>query len=189
MSRVGLIVAAMAAVLGISLGGCSALPDWMTPSMPSWLSPTPSGPMLQTLRFESHPPGADVRTVQGQSCQTPCSLAVPSESQSIVFAKNGFLPQTVQVSVGDPPEHAFYESPPPTLIPNPVVVDMQPVPPPAKPRPKPRHRAAAATRTAAHMAAQPVPPPAAAQGTQDDAFPPPPTMQPSASPFPPPPTR
>lgn len=184
MSRVGLVVAALAAVLSISLAGCAALPDWMSPSMPSWLSPTPAGPVLQTLRFESRPAGADVRTAQGQNCQTPCALAVPSESQSIVFAKNGFLPQTVQINVGAAPDHAFYESPPPALVPNPVVVELQPVPPPARTKQRPRHRAAASTHPASNRAAQPAPRVAAAPSPQDSAFPP---VQPSASPFPPPP--
>ena len=173
MSRVGLVVAA-AAVIGISLGGCSAMPDWMTPSMPDWLSSKPSGPQTQALRFESDPPGAEARTGQGQTCFTPCAIAVLSQSQTVTISKPGFVPQTIQVTAGDPPDHSFWESaPPPTLTPNPVVTMLQPVPPPPRPvrRPRPRRPMA--------RAARPRPMPAAQQ-----AAPPP---QPGESPFPPPP--
>jgi hypothetical protein len=84
----------------------------------------------QTLQFQSEPPGADVRTAQGQTCQTPCSLAVPSEGQSVTFAENGFLPQTVQIRVGEPAKHSlFSKSPAPALMPNPVIVALQPTTP------------------------------------------------------------
>ncbi len=101
MSRVRLVVAAAAAVVGVALAGCSGMPDWMTPSMPDWLSPQPAGPQMQSLRFESDPLGADVRTAQGQTCLTPCALAVPSESQAVTITKIGFIPQTVQISAGE----------------------------------------------------------------------------------------
>ena len=101
--------------------------------MPDWLSPRPSPPPLQTLKFKSEPPDADVRSAHGETCQTPCSLAVPSESQSVTFEKKGFMSQTVRVSVGAPPEHSlFSKGPPPTLIPNPVKVTLEPVAPPRK---------------------------------------------------------
>jgi hypothetical protein len=98
------------------------------------LKQKPSPPPGQTLQFQSEPPGADVRTAQGQTCQTPCSLAVPSESQAATFAKNGFLPQTVQIRVGEPIEHSlFSKSRAPTLIPNPVGVVLQSAAPPPAP--------------------------------------------------------
>jgi hypothetical protein len=170
MSRVRLIVTAAIVASGTALAGCSSF------SMPSWLSSTPSAPVMQTLQFESNPPGADVRTTQGQTCQTPCSLAVPTESQSVTFAKNGFLPQTVQVNIGEPAEHSFFESAPPTLTPNPVEVALQAAAPPRRPPPpvmrKPR---------------KPAPPPRP-QPAPGSAFPaPPPQQQPGGSPFPPPP--
>ena len=183
MSRVGLVVAATtAAVMGMGLAGCSAMPDWMpSPSMPDWFSSSSSGPQLQTLRFESDPPGADVRTIQGQTCFTPCALAVPSENQPITITKAGFVPQTIQVSVGPPPEHSFWESPPPTLVPNPVRVALQALPPP-KPVRKPPRRHTAAERT--HTAAKLTPAP----GQTGSPFPAPPPMQQQPSPFPPAPT-
>ncbi len=148
MSRV---VAAFGVLIGFALAGCSASPF----SMPDWLTSKPSPPPLQTLQFISEPPGASVRSAQGQTCETPCSLPVPSESQSVTFAKNGFLSQTIQVSVGEPPEHSlFSRSPPPVLIPNPVEVALQPS--------RPTHKRAMKPRPAAHnlqQTAPPLPPP------------------------------
>jgi hypothetical protein len=189
MSRVRL-VAALAAVLGIGLSGCSGMPDWMTPSMPDWLSSKPDGPQMQVLRFESDPQGAAVRTSQGETCLTPCALSVSSDAQSVSIEKIGFVPQTIQVSTGDPPDHSFWEHPPPTLVPNPVQVVLQavPPPPPAAHRHKER-KSVARTQTAAKT----VPPPPPPAGSP---FPDPPAMQPGAappaapteSPFPPPPS-
>jgi hypothetical protein len=155
MLRVRLIVAASVVALAPALAGCSSsLPDWM-----SFKSPPPTA-----LQFESDPPGADVRTAQGQTCLTPCSLTVPPENQSVSFAKNGYLPQTVQVTVRMP-EHGMFDNPPPDIQPNPVAVVLQPAPPPHKlaPRPKPRPH-----KTAARAGAPPPPPPGGSP------FPPPP---------------
>jgi len=151
MSRVKLVVAASAALLGIALAGCSALPDWATPS---WIAGGSSGGAAQPLRFESDPPGADVRTAQGQTCLTPCAIPVPSEPQAVTITKIGFVPQTVQVTVGDVPEHSFWEAaPPPALVPNPVQVVLQPVAPP-RPVRRPRPRGGAVARSAASHAAR-----------------------------------
>jgi hypothetical protein len=184
MSRVGLVAAA-AAVMGIALAGCSGMPDWM-PSMPDWMSSSSSTPQLQTLRFESDPPGADVRTIQGQTCFTPCALAVPGENQPITITKAGYVAQTIQVSVAAPPEHSFWENPPASLTPNPVQVVLQAVAPPPKPmhKPKPR-RTSERTRTAAKMTQPPAegggpfpaPPPAQQQQAAPSPFPPAPGSQ------------
>src|SRR5579864_5326489 len=161
MLRVRLIVTASVVALAATLAGCSgsslALPDWM-----SFNSAPPPPPALQ---FESDPPGADVRTAQGQTCLTPCSLTVPPQNQSVSFAKNGYLPQTVQVTVRIP-EHNMFENPPPDIQPNPVAVVLQPAAPPHRMvpgRPRPH-------KTAVRASA-----------------PPPPQQQPGGSPFPPPP--
>jgi hypothetical protein len=184
MSGVRLVVAATAAVISVALAGCSsmpAMPDWM----PDWMSSTPPSGQMQSLRFESDPPGAEIRTTQGQTCLTPCALAVPSEPQAVTVTKIGFIPQTIQISTGEPPEHSFWENPPPSLVPNPVQVVLQAVPPPPKPvhRRKP-HGAVSRTRTAAKT----MPPRggAAADPAASSAFPPP-TQEPANSPFPPPP--
>jgi hypothetical protein len=87
---------------------------------------------MQSLRFESDPPGAEVRIAQGQTCKTPCELMVPLENQPVSITKKGFALQTVQLGVGDPPKHSFWESPPPALTPNPVQVVLTPRHHPAK---------------------------------------------------------
>jgi PEGA domain-containing protein len=157
MLRVRLIVAASVVALAPALAGCSS-------SLPDWMSFKSSPPPPTALQFESDPPGADVRTAQGQTCLTPCSLTVPPENQSVSFAKNGYLPQTVQVTVRMP-EHGMFDNPPPDIQPNPVAVVLQPAPPPHKlaPRPKPRPH-----KTAARAGAPPPPPPGGSP------FPPPP---------------
>lgn len=165
MSRVGFIfnagvMVATATVTGAVLAGCSD----SSMSMPDWLSFNKSPPPTQTLQFESDPAGADVRTAQGQSCQTPCSLAVTPQSQVVTFSKNGYQPQTVQVVAGDPPEHSLFESPPPTLTPNPVQAALQPNTPSRKTAVKPRPRHAAVSNTGS------VPPP---PGQASSPFPPP----------------
>jgi hypothetical protein len=154
----------------------------------------PSAPPTQALQFESQPPGAEVRTAQGQTCQAPCSLAVPAVSQSVSFSMNGFLPQTVQVAAREPADHSWFASTPPQLVPNPVVAALQPAapppPPPRKLKPHPRRPVAHAPSAAPAAPVSGAPP--AATAPQDSAFPPPPPMTaPAPSPFPsqPPATR
>jgi PEGA domain len=128
MSRFKFLAAATAAVMGCALTGCASvmpsMPGWMTPN---WMSSKSSVPAMQTLRFESEPRGAEVRTLGGQTCKTPCELMVSSETQPVSITKKGFVSQTVQVSVGDPPKHSFWEHPPPTLAPNPVQAALTPI--------------------------------------------------------------
>jgi hypothetical protein len=151
------------AVAGL-LAGCSG----GSLSMPSWMSFGSSPPPQQTLQFESDPPGADVRTAQGLTCQTPCTLGVPPENQSVSFTKIGYLPQTVAVTISVP-EHSMFESSVPVVQPNPVAVVLQPAGPPPKLRklPPPKHP----------RPHKPLPAPA-------NGEPPPPNQ---GSPFPPPP--
>ncbi len=190
MSRVRLGIALAAVVMGVVLAGCSAMPsmpDWA----PGWMSSKPPEAQLQSLRFESDPPGADVRTAQGQTCLTPCAIDVPSESQPVTISKVGYIPQTVQITTGDPPEHSFWESPPPSLVPNPVHVELQIVPPPPRPfhRRRPRRPVAktAAKTMPAHRTTLRGSSPSAGQPSSSP-FPPPPSIeQPAGSPFPPPP--
>jgi hypothetical protein len=113
MSRIPLSVV-VAAAMGVSLTGCS-----------SALSSNSASENLQTLKFESDPPGADVRTAEGQTCKTPCELKVPSHEQPVTITKNNYVPQTIQVALGPQPEHSFWENPPATLAPNPVHVVLQ----------------------------------------------------------------
>ena len=185
MSRVKLIVAATAAVMGIALGGCSG-------AMPEWMSSQPPGPQMQSLRFESDPPGADVRTAKGGTCQTPCTLPVPTENQSVSFEKPGFEPQTVQVISRESGDQSTFSgmfggTPPHTLAPNPVQVVMISEPPP--PRPK-HHKSVSRARTATRVTPPPAPPtitPKQPMAQPASAPYPPPDPQPASSPFPPPP--
>jgi hypothetical protein len=126
ISRTRLATTTTAAMMGVALAGCSSI------STTDWSKPKP--PPTQSLQFQSEPPGADVRTAQGQTCQTPCSLAVPPEGQSVTIAKNGYLSQTVQIHTSEPAKHSiFSKSTAPALIPNPVTVALQPTTPPPEP--------------------------------------------------------
>jgi hypothetical protein len=168
MSRVRLnVIAAVAALAATSLTGCSS----GSLSMPDWMSLKSSPPPAQTLQFESDPPGADVRTAQGQTCQTPCALNVPPESQAVSFTKIGYLPQTVAVTIRIP-EHSMFESPPPDIQPNPVAVVLQPAGPPPKPKKPPPLKRPHPHKPPAAAPAGAAPPPG-----QDSAFPPPPPPQ------------
>ena len=176
MFRVQVIVTAAAIAMGTALAGCSNSPLSMQ-SPPDWLTPKPPP---QTLQFKSEPPGAEVRTAQGPTCLTPCSLAVPVSNQSVTVTLIGYVPQTLQVEVG----------PSGNLVPNPVEVALQAVPPPIKPVLKPRKkpvRKTAAKLPAPHPRHATAPKTPPAQGTLDDRVPPtePPSQPAATSPFPP----
>ena len=167
MSRIAISVVVAAAV-GVSLTGCS-----------SALSSNSSSEQLQTLKFESDPQGADVRTTQGQTCKTPCELKVPSHEQPVTITKNNYVPQTVQVTLGPQPDHSFWENPPPTLAPNPVHVVLHPVS-------KPVHHVGGHRSVSRTHTAKAGPAPSAASSPFP---PPPPTQKPAASPVSPPPVE
>ena len=97
MPRVGLSVV-VAAVVGVSLTGCS-----------SALSSNSSSEQLQALKFESDPPGAEIRTAQSQTCTTPSELKVPSHEQSVTITKDNYVQQTFHVTLGPQPDHSFWE--------------------------------------------------------------------------------
>lgn len=167
------LIAAVVFVMGFALAGCTSAsaPSWM----PSWLTIKPPPPPTVSLQFESEPPGADVHTVDGQTCKTPCSLALPLTAQSASFGLAGYLPQTVAVEVTQSGE--------PNFQPNPVQVTLQATPKPAA-KPKPRKPKVAAKTNPPAAKSEMAAPAAAAQ---DDASPPPRMAAPSQSPFPPPP--
>jgi len=105
-----------------------------------------SGPFLDTVSLESEPPGADAKASNGQTCRTPCSLALPVDaSSSITFTLNGYQPETERLeaitSTGEPPR----------LRPNPVVVELSPAAPSTtkKKSTKPAKKPAAAPKTTA----------------------------------------
>ena len=136
MSRVIAVIAG-----GFMLAACST-------TMPS-LDFLKSAPQAETLAIESEPPRAEAKTSLGQSCRTPCQLAVqPGSEFSVTLALSGYQPQTVSVR----PE-AEGASVPPRLAPNPVQVTLQAVRPPKKPVAKKKTPVAAAARSAASTAA------------------------------------
>jgi hypothetical protein len=138
------------------------------------LSSNSSSEQLQALNFESDPPGAEIRTTQGQTCITPCELTVQSHEQPVTITKNDYVPQTVQVTMGPQPDHSFWQNPPPTLVPNPVRVVLQPVPKPVHHAGgKPVHHAAGHRSVSRTHTAKTVPTPSAASSP----FPPPPPTQ------------
>src|SRR5438105_2944634 len=131
MSRVVAVLAS-----GFALGACSM-------PMPS-LDFFNSSPATEVLRIESEPPGADARTAQGESCRTPCELAVQAGNETVVsFALNGYQPQTVQVH----PDTASGFGP--RLQPNPVYAELQAMKPPARKKAPGRKTAKAAPAPAA----------------------------------------
>jgi len=133
-----------------------------------------AAPAATTMQFESEPAGAEARTSIGQSCRTPCSLAVSSNEFTVTFSLAGFQPQTVPVRVVAPSDSTRDPNSEPDaarLVPNPVFVQLQPAGPPApahKPAPKKKPKAAPRPAPTA-MAPEPAPAPAPAS-----PWPPPP---------------
>ncbi|MET0276930.1 MAG: PEGA domain-containing protein [Pseudorhodoplanes sp.] len=96
---------------GIGLAGCSGSGDLMRTAVPT-----------VPLQFESEPAGAEVKTSGGQSCKTPCALAVPAADMQVTYTLNGFQPQTVPVKLV-PPEPGDFGSPP-RFSPSPVTAEL-----------------------------------------------------------------
>ena len=120
------------------------------------------GPTLETVRFESEPPGAEAKTASGQTCRTPCALAIQqpeSGNVSVTYTLNGYQSAVTElelVSQGDGTSK---------LQPNPALVQLTPAPPPPKkPARKPAAKPKAAPKPAPKPAAAAAPPaPAPAQ--------------------------
>jgi hypothetical protein len=147
------------AIIGgaFALAACSSSSDWAS------LDAFKSGPSLDTVSLESEPPGAEAKASNGQTCRTPCALALPVDAaSSVTFTLNGYQPETERLeaitSTGEPPR----------LRPNPVVVELSPASPstkkPAKPtaqkpaaRPKPASAAAPVTASPAQAPSSPWP--------------------------------
>ncbi len=156
MSRVIVLMAC-----GLMLAACSA-------TMPS-LDFLKSAPQSETLAIESEPPGAEAKTSLGQSCRTPCQLAVqPGSEFSVTLALSGYQAQTVSVR----PE-ADGAGAAPQLAPNPLHVSLQRVAPPRKP--------AAKKKAPGETAARPAAPPPMASAAPASAPSPAPALAPAAS--------
>ena len=166
----------------LALAACSSSsnPDWM--KSPDWMKApdwsknadwfTPT-PVKDTVRFESQPPGAEAKVSNGQSCRTPCALALPiSQALTVTFALNGYQAETEKL------ELIVQTGNPTSFQPNPVVAELTPAPrptkkaPPAKKgAPKPVAAAPKPTTTAARPATATgtAPPPMMASPAQQSA--------------------
>jgi hypothetical protein len=112
------------AAAGLSLAGCSSFSTDYFKSAP---------PTLQ-VQIESNPPGADARTSLGQSCKTPCSVAltVPDAGGfTVSYTMAKFQPANVPVQIIRAPGDIFTASTA-KADPNPVVTELQPAGPPPK---------------------------------------------------------
>ncbi len=159
------------AILGgaVALAACSSTPDWMNVD---GLKP---GPSLDTVSFESEPPGAEAKASNGQTCRTPCSLALPVDAaSSVTFTLNGYLPETERL------EAITATGEPPRLRPNPVVVELTPGTPPVARKPaakKPVAKKPARPKPAAAAAPAPAAAPPPAQAAAPWPTNPPPARQ------------
>jgi hypothetical protein len=152
MYRVFAIVGA-----GLILAACessSTSLDWLKmPSLKMEGAP-------ETVRFESEPPGADVKTSTGQTCRTPCTLSLPGDkSFNVTYTLKGFQPETDSVApfaMGDGTTQ---------LRPNPVLAELTPLPPPANKKAI-QKRKPVAKHTARKPAPKPAPAAAAPMTTQ-----------------------
>lgn len=146
---------------GLALAGCESNADWM--KTPDWMKTDWSkaslkwGPPLQTVHVESEPPEADAKATNGTSCKTPCALALPGDAaNTITFTLAGYQTDTEKldlVAMGDGTSQ---------LRPNPLLVELTPLPPPPKPMKK---KVVRKKKTAA----RPAPKPAAMSPQQPQA--------------------
>lgn len=145
----------------LALAACSSNPDWMN------LDALKPAPMMDTVRFESEPAGAEAKASTGQTCRTPCALALPVDGPlTVTFTLNGYQPESESL------EPVTVTGSPPGLRPNPVTVELTPAPPAAKPvkKPAPPKKKTAAKPAAAKPAARkPAAPAAAPAATQQQA--------------------
>lgn len=153
---------------GLALAACSSNPDWMN------LDALKPAPMMDTVRLESEPPGAEAKTSNGQTCRTPCALALPVNAPlAVTFTLNGYQPDSENI------EPIANSNGLPEFRPNPVQVELTPAPPPAKSVKKP----AAKMKTGAKPAAKPKPKTSAAPAPAPQA------QQQAPAPWPATPTR
>lgn len=144
---------------GLALAACSSTPDWLSVDA---LKPAP---IMDTVRLESTPPGADAKVSNGQTCRTPCALALPTNAPlTVTFTLNGYQPESADI---DPVSSA---SGVPELHPNPVQVELMQAAPPPKPLKPVRKKKVTTAKPAAKpkpkAAAAPAPPPAASMQQQ-----------------------
>jgi len=157
---------------GLSVAGCASGSDALKSATPT-----------TTLQFESEPAGAEVKTSSGQTCRTPCALAVPATDLMASYALKGFKPQTVPVKLvppADPRGDAEIGVPPgvPTFSPSPVYAELEKAGPERKQAPPPRKPKPVASVPPADGTAAPAPArqPAANAPTAGSPWPPAPNQ-------------
>lgn len=116
----------------IALAACSSSGELMRTA-------TPTVP----LQFESTPPGAEIKTSGGQTCRTPCALAVPAADFQVTYSLNGYQPQTIPVKLMPPDdmrggEEMGLTGAPPRFDQNPVVAELTKTAPRRPPAKRPR---------------------------------------------------
>src|SRR5215813_3005914 len=130
---------------GLSVAACSVMPD---------LNFFKRREATEALRFESAPPGAEVKTSSGQSCRTPCELTVQANAEfTATFTLKPYKPQTITIG----PEMAAGADAA-RLSPNPVYAEFNAAKrnkPVASAKP-PAKRTANAASAAAPASAEPV---------------------------------
>ena len=144
------VIAAVAC--GFAVAACSE-------SKPSLNFLSSSTPPTDEVQFASEPPDAEVKTSSGQTCRTPCELAIQiAPTLSATFALNGYESQTI--SLRPVPAQPIGT---PRFMPNPVQVELRaaPIPPPAKPPAKKKPAVAARTNNTPVTSADTGEPPAA----------------------------
>jgi hypothetical protein len=160
MSRVIAVVAC-----GLSVAACSVMPN---------LNFFKRSETTEALRFESAPPGAEVKTSSGQSCLTPCELTVQAKTEiTATFELKGYEPQTVSIR----PE-IVAGSDAARLAPNPVHAELHA----AKNRKKPAVSAKPAATRSANAAAASAPVTASADPATAESAPPMPSSAPLSDP-------
>ena len=136
------------AVIGsaLALAACSSSSDWMN------LDALKPGPSLDTVSLESEPPGAEAKASNGQTCRTPCALALPVDAaSSVTFTLSGYQPETERL------EAITATGEPPRLRPNPVVVELTAAGPSVAKKPAPKKPAAKKPAARPQAAAAPAP--------------------------------
>lgn len=156
---------------------------------------TSSGDMLKTatptvpVQFESEPAGAEVKTPDGQTCKTPCALAVPATDFTATFTLAGHQTQEIAVKLIPPvddPRSPDFSGGGPRFDPHPVIAELakETRRPARSSRPQPRPATAVQPSTAKPAAPAPAaaapapaaPAPAAPGGTSAAPWPTPSEM-------------
>jgi len=105
------------AACGFALTACTSSSDLLKTA-------TPTIPM----QFESEPAGAQVKTPDGQSCKTPCALAVPAADFMATFTLAGHQTQEISVRLVPPEDPRLTGGvlvSGPRFDPNPVSVELE----------------------------------------------------------------